>query len=114
MIDWDHVEELRAEIGDDGFCEVVDLFLEEVELVVDRLEAAPDPATFEQDLHFLKGSAWNLGFAEFGSLCMAGEKLAGDGRAAGIDIREITRSYRASRVTFMAGARGFCSKLSAA
>lgn len=114
MIEWDHVAELRAEIGDEGFCEVVDLFLEEVELVIDRLQTAPEPARFEQDLHFLKGSAWNLGFAEFGALCMAGEKMAGDGEPNCVNIGKIVGSYRASRMAFMAGAKGFCAKLSAA
>jgi len=35
MIDWDRVVELCSEIGEEGFGEVVDLFLDEVEGVGD-------------------------------------------------------------------------------
>jgi HPt (histidine-containing phosphotransfer) domain-containing protein len=102
MIDWDRVEELRSEIGDEGFGEVVELFLEEVESVITRLGSAPDPARFEDDLHFLKGSAWNLGFAAFGARCQEGERKAAAGRGAEIDIAAILACYGASRKQFMA------------
>ena len=49
MIDWTRAGELRSEIGDDGFAEVVELFLDEVEDVVMRLRATPDPANYERD-----------------------------------------------------------------
>ncbi|MBS0573971.1 MAG: Hpt domain-containing protein [Proteobacteria bacterium] len=97
MIDWTRVADLRHEIGDDGFAEVVDLFLDEVEEVVARLEARPDPARLEEDLHFLKGSAWNLGFADFGARCHEAE------RSARPDLRAALESYRNSRVAFLAG-----------
>ena len=66
MIDWERTNELCAEIGSDGFAEIVELFLDEVEGVVRRLSKQPDPSRFEADLHFLKGGAWNLGFAPRG------------------------------------------------
>ncbi len=102
MIDWARVHELREEIGDDGFSEVVELFLDEVEDVMRRLASAPDPLRFEEDLHFLKGSAWNLGFREVGKLCQIGEKRASDGDHA-IDIAEILASYGRSKSAFMRG-----------
>lgn len=37
MIDWERVAELQSEIGADGFGEVLELFLDEVEGVVMRL-----------------------------------------------------------------------------
>ncbi len=76
MISWERVRELRDEIGEDDFCEVVDLFLEEVEEVLARLRAEPNPASYEADLHFLKGSALNLGFQALGALCRDGEVRA--------------------------------------
>ena len=79
MIDWTRVNDLREEIGDDSFAEVVELFLDEVEEVVMRLAAAPYPGSYEQHLHFLKGSAANLGFASFGALCQDGERQAARG-----------------------------------
>lgn len=102
MIDWDRVSELRSEIGDDGFDEVVELFLDEVEAVVMRLGSAPNPATYEEDLHFLKGSAWNLGFADFGALCQDGERKAAQGRQDEIDITAVLDCYGRSKVEFMA------------
>ena len=57
MIDWDRLKELRDEVGAEDFDEVVELFLDEVEGVMDRLRDSPDVDTLEEDLHFLKGSA---------------------------------------------------------
>ncbi len=106
MIDWARVNSLRNEIGDDSFDEVVELFLDEVETVISRLRSLPDPATYEQDLHFLKGSAWNLGFADFGAVCQDGERLAAHGDAGAIDIGAVVESYVQSRKSFMAGIAG--------
>lgn len=108
MIDWTRVEELRSEIGGDGLSEIVELFLDEVEGVVMRLMSAPDMATLEQDLHFLKGSAWNLGFIGFGAICQDGERRAAAGRGAEVDLRAVADCYAGSKSAFMAGlaARG--------
>lgn len=103
MIDWKRTNELRSEIGPDGFAEVVELFLDEVEGVVMRLKSQPDPARYEADLHFLKGGAWNLGFAEFGALCHDGERKAATGRSADINVARIVEAYFASRDEFLAG-----------
>ena len=62
MIDWDRVRELRAEVGEDAFDEVVELFLDEVDESVESLTPGCDvPAA----LHFIQGSAENLGLKEF-------------------------------------------------
>ncbi|MGB7260495.1 MAG: Hpt domain-containing protein [Albidovulum sp.] len=108
MIDWTRIDELQSEIGADGLAEVVELFLDEVEGTVMRLKAQPDPATYEEDLHFLKGGAWNLGFADFGAICQDGERKAATGRAVEIDITQVLDSYFASKEVFMSGlaARG--------
>jgi histidine phosphotransfer protein HptB len=103
MIDWTRAGELRSEIGDDGFAEVVELFLDEVEDVVMRLRATPDPANYERDLHFLKGSAWNLGFTNFGALCQDGERLASRGNGGSVDIAVVIDTYWASKAAFLAG-----------
>lgn len=102
MIDWSRVDELRQEIGDDGFAEVVELFLDEVEEVVARL-AAGTTTGLEGDLHFLKGSAWNLGFADFGALCQDGEKRARTGGP--VDLTAVTGCYGRSKLAFLTGLR---------
>lgn len=102
MIDWDRVRELRDEIGEDAFGEVVELFLAEVDEAVEHLQAINDPSKLESVLHFLKGSAWNLGFTDFGTLCQSGERLAAAGDPEAVDIEEIVISYSDSRVAFLA------------
>lgn len=101
MIDWDRVAELRDEVGPDDFGEVVELFLDEVEAVLHRLAGNPQPAAYEEDFHFLKGSALNLGFAEFGALCFAAEKAASEGRGASIDVAQVLAAYAISKDAFM-------------
>ncbi len=102
-IDWARVAELRGEVGADAFDEVVEMFLEEVEEVTERLAAAPDPGRLEMDLHFLKGSALNLGFAELASLCAALERAAGRGPDAMPDLRAVLGCYAESKSDFLAG-----------
>ena len=103
MIDWDRVASLREEIGAADFTEVVEMFLAESDEAVARLLAGiPDP-TLEADLHFLKGSALNLGFRHLAALCSAGEKRAAAG--AEVDVPEVAESFAATRRAFEAGLR---------
>ena len=101
MIEWQRVSELHEEVGSEDFAEVVEIFLEEVEEVVLRLRKAAG-APVEDDLHFLKGSALNLGFSQLASLCDAGEKAARDGKRD-IDLAAVCDSFEASRTEFLAG-----------
>ena len=102
MIDWNRVGELRDEIGAEDFIEVVDLFLEEVDEIVERLGHTPDPARYEEDMHFLKGSALNLGFQAFAALCADGEQKAVAGDCGAVDLGAVLDSYRASKAEFIA------------
>jgi HPt (histidine-containing phosphotransfer) domain-containing protein len=106
VIDWDRLKELREEVGPEDFDEVVDLFLDEVEGVMDRLRESPDLATLEEDLHFLKGSALSLGFRQFSALCQAGETNALLGNASQIDLPEILSCYDRSKAKFIADLPG--------
>ena len=101
MIDWTRVEELRDEIGAEDFGEVVELFLDEVESEIETL--APDNSldTLETKLHFLKGSALNLGFSEFSKLCQQGESAAARGTFDGIDLPLILQTYEISKQEFL-------------
>lgn len=101
MINWKRVETLRAEIGDADLDEVVTLFLEEVEEVLDRLPRPAPPRQREADLHFLKGSALNLGFADLAAACQRDEARAA--RGENIDPKPIIGLYSASKRAFMAG-----------
>ncbi|MCB1357092.1 MAG: Hpt domain-containing protein [Maritimibacter sp.] len=103
MIDWNRVSELKDEIGEEDFSEVAEMFIAEVEEVIDRLKAAPVPARYEEDLHFIKSSALNLGFSELSALCQQGERQAAAGDAEGVDLAPVFASYAASKDAFLAG-----------
>lgn len=102
MISWDRVNELCEEVGPEDFLEVVDIFLEEVDEVIGRLQTSPNPAEYETDLHFLKGSALNLGFDGLANLCGTGEVQARDGQLDAIQIPPIIEIYMASKSVFLA------------
>lgn len=107
MIDWKRVEELRAEIGSNGFVEVADMFLEEADQAVQRLTAGLAPDAVGEQLHFLKGSALNLGLTDLALICQDGERKAAAGYGALVDLAQVARVYHASRARLLAGlARG--------
>lgn len=100
MIDWERVANLRSEVGDDGFIEVIDLFLEETDEVIARLPRHKDAAQIGRDLHFLKGSALNLGFHALAALCQEGERAALAG--APVDLHRLVHLYADSKRSFQA------------
>lgn len=102
MIHWPRVNELRDEVGAEDFDEVVDLFLEEVEEVINRLRQTPDRDQLEQDLHFLKGSALSLGFSNFSALCQDGERKSALGQADNVDLPAILDGFEQSKTQFIA------------
>ncbi|MCP3972512.1 MAG: Hpt domain-containing protein [Rhodobacteraceae bacterium] len=101
MIDWDRVGELRDEIGVDDFLEVVELFLEEVDEVIERMCNSPDPGQYEDDLHFVKGCALNLGFGSLAALCADGETRSAAGDCGSVDIPAVVANYRESKHQFL-------------
>lgn len=101
MIDWNHVNELRDDVGADDFGEVVALFLEEVDEIVTRLSTTPDLRLLEADFHAVKGCAQGLGFSAFAQLCQVAERLCSSDQLAEINFDEILRSYRDSRRLFL-------------
>lgn len=100
MIDWDRVNELRNEVGAEDFQEVFEMFLEEVEETMGRMVSVPNPAVLEEDMHFLKGSALNLGFKGFSNLCEIGEKAAKTGQTGTISLDEVWEVYAVSKIAF--------------
>lgn len=96
MVDWGRVNELREEIGIEDFQEVLTLFLDEADEAMGRLWQTSDSAEIEADLHFLKGSALNLGLEELASICQAGERSAAQGHAD-VPISAVADCYAKSR-----------------
>lgn len=102
MIDWTRVTELRDEIGGEDFAEVVTLFLEEADVVVQNLPGCVGSKALESALHFIKGSALNLGFADLARLCQDGERRAAAGDVT-VDVGGVIAAYEASKVAFETG-----------
>ena len=102
LIDWAQVASLRDDVGEEDFDEVVGLFIEEVETELAGL--APDAGHMQlcNTLHFLKGSALNIGFKEMATLCGQGEAIAKNGVTDGIDIPLIAETFNASKAAFEA------------
>jgi histidine phosphotransfer protein HptB len=103
MIDWKRVEELRDEIGADDFAEVVGMFLEEADETIERLSARLPVDDVEGQLHFLKGSALNLGLSDLAAICQMGERHAAAGQSGAVDLPRVVGVYRASKTAFLCG-----------
>jgi HPt (histidine-containing phosphotransfer) domain-containing protein len=101
MIDWARVIQLQEEVGADDFDEVVDMFIEEVGLVIDRLRDCTDPSDLSSDMHFLKGSALSLGFRAFSTLCSNGEVTANAGKSDTVDLVALIACYDDSKGVFL-------------
>ncbi|GGE55558.1 Hpt domain-containing protein [Actibacterium pelagium] len=100
MIDWNRVDELREEVGEEAFEEVVALFLEEVDETVAGISAISDAAQVRDVLHFLKGSALNLGFQSLADYCRDGESKVDQGKT--VELTLVIDRYRDSRRAFLA------------
>ncbi len=102
MLDWDRIDELRHEVGEEEFQLILELFLDEVEGVLMHLSRR-DALRLETNLHFLKGCAWNLGFAQFGNLCGDGERRASEGQAGEVCFETLLHCYSESKQALMRG-----------
>jgi HPt (histidine-containing phosphotransfer) domain-containing protein len=98
MIDWKRVEELKEEVGADGFVEVADMFLDEADGAVRALVAGLPAEEVEGQLHFLKGSALNLGLSDLAAICQEGERKAAAGQGAAVDTAQVAAIWHASRL----------------
>jgi len=102
MIDWNRVNELRTEVGVEDFAEVLDMFFDEVAEVLGGLGNGGNEAT-KRDLHFLKGSAMNIGLAEFNALCLSSELALFADPNVVIDLDAIRRTFLASKDILVSG-----------
>lgn len=101
MIDWSRVAELIEEVGRDSLDDIMPLFFEEVEEVLERLSTAPDDVTLAADMHFLKGSARNLGFVAMGDLCETAEQAAQAGEPGAVAVAGLVACYDRSKQEFL-------------
>jgi histidine phosphotransfer protein HptB len=103
MIKWARVRELKDEVGEDSYFELQAIFLAEVEEALTRLTPARSAGELEADLHFLKGSALNIGLARLAELCHYGEQAAKTGTLVPEALSTIIETYATSRAELLAG-----------
>lgn len=82
VVDWDRLNELRADIGEEDFADVAILFVAELHETLERL--TPEGAT-AADFHFLRGSAANLGFEALLRACSTAEEACNAGTLPDVD-----------------------------
>ncbi|RFP90759.1 Hpt domain-containing protein [Rhodobacteraceae bacterium 63075] len=100
MIDWSKAKELCNEVGEEDFGEIVEVFLDEVEEELASLDGR-DAECLGKSMHFLKGSALNLGFTSLAEICVEGEALAQTGHSEKIDTARIKSVYADSKRIFL-------------
>ncbi len=94
MFDKGRIEELRQDFDDEDFDEIIMLFLDEVEQRLTEITDC-DCADISGTLHFLKGSAANLGFVSFNQACELAETTQSPH-----DIAAVARIYEESKQGF--------------
>ncbi len=100
MLNAIRIAELKDEVGEDDFLEVVGLFCEEVEEVLEDLPATA-PTDLPEKLHFLKGSALNIGLDQVGQLCASEETRLKADPTATPDIAAIQTAYAAAKTALL-------------
>lgn len=90
-IDWDRLNELRTDIGEEDFADVATLFVAELHETLDRL--TPEAAV-AADFHFLRGSAANLGFVALVAACSEAEVACNAGAMP--DIAAVHDAFHAA------------------
>jgi len=100
MINKDRIEELREEVGEDELDEVIELFCEEVEDVLRDLRNVSQTEIAAQ-LHFLKGSAANIGLDGVSDICRQQESLLSESPNAALDISAIISTYEAEKLALL-------------
>ena len=103
MINWARVRDLKNEVGTESYFELQAIFLAEVEDALTRLNPQRTATELESDLHFLKGSALNIGLTRLAELCHYAEVAAKTGALVPEALVAITRSYELSRDELLAG-----------
>lgn len=97
MLNQSRIDELKAEVGEDDFAEVVELFCEEMDEVFDDIAHA-NPTKLRECLHFLKGSALNVGLETVGNLCINAENTLASNEEAAVDLDELRSIYEQSKL----------------
>ena len=100
MIDWIRIDELRDEVGQDDFGDIVGVFFEEAQEALENLRRADTVVTLLGQLHFLQGSALNLGFSNFAAICRKEENSLQKDPSYKVEIDKIYAEFSSSKKQF--------------
>ncbi len=100
MIDWIRIDELRDEVGQDDFGDIVGVFFEEAQEALENLRRADTVVTLLGQLHFLQGSALNLGFSNFAAICRNEENSLQKDPSHKVEIDKIYGVFSSSKQQF--------------
>ncbi|MGN0932016.1 Hpt domain-containing protein [Falsigemmobacter intermedius] len=102
MLNLQQLDDLRSDVGEDGFADLIALFLEETDGVVARMTAPGPKMDPAADFHFLKGAARNLGLESFSAVCHEAELAAAAGQPAPLSPADLDAAWRESRIRLLA------------
>ena len=97
VINWTHLSELRADMGDETFAEVINLFLQEVQSGIERLSRERSASDLVSEFHMLKGSALSLGLTDLANICANAESMANAGQVDCFQPDELSTVFHTSR-----------------
>ncbi len=97
LIDQARLAALKDDVGHEVFAEVLEMSVEELDEAMDALDP-PDAAK----LHFLKGSALNVGMVSFSDLCADAESSKKANPASAVDTKTLHSLYASSRTELLA------------
>ena len=97
-VDWDRLNELKQDIGEEDFADVAILFVSELQETLACLTADMAKAS---DFHFLRGSAANLGFTALVDACSAAEAACESGAVPDVDA--VKAAFQAAMEEMAAG-----------
>lgn len=97
MIDWSRVNELKEDFGEEGFAELLPVFVAEIEEALSQLSEANSAEEVASTCHFIKGSAANLGLQQLAELCATAETDAKSGQVAGNLAAQLSEAFQASQ-----------------
>ena len=98
MLDNKRISELKDEIGEEDFAEVLEMFLGEMTDQLGKFDMNATPERVQASLHALKGAALNVGFQAFADLCATAETFANEGLVQETLAQELNDTFKQSKI----------------
>ena len=97
ILDKDRIDELSREVGPADLVEIVEMFLEESQPVIERIASGLEPTAFGKAIHFLRSGALNIGLTGLaGEAARVGVSGLNDPAGAAASLRRAVSATRAT------------------